>query len=161
MRIAKSDSGFTLVEVIVSLAIFSLIASVVLTLYLQGVISWRQQEQELDVQDNLRLAMDRIVREARQAQSIQIDKIGNPPYESPPVLVLDKKTLYYRSGTNLYRKWLSTSGNWATAPLASHIAGFSPSLNESVLSIILTGQTDGGRTINLSTMVQPRALTAK
>ncbi|WP_071521614.1 prepilin-type N-terminal cleavage/methylation domain-containing protein [Neomoorella thermoacetica] len=158
MRLVGGQKGFTLVEVVVALALLALLASTVLTLYLQAIVSWRQQEQAMDVQDNLRVAMDRMGREARQARSIKVYTHRIYTYENPPILVLNEgiqneEIHYYQAGSNLYRVWQGISN-----PLAGRIntIGFQYDATNRILKIELEGISESGRTITLSTTISQR-----
>lgn len=159
---SRSEKGMTLVEVMVALLIFSIVLGTVYTLYLQGVITWRHGESKLEVQDHLRLAMDRMSRELRTALYLDnnnlnqnneltffiVDKNGNPA-----------RVRYYLRGTQLLREWQGTSN-----PLASNITGLNlsylpagvPLNKESLVSIALTGETEDGKTLALHTKVKIR-----
>jgi prepilin-type N-terminal cleavage/methylation domain-containing protein len=63
------NKGFTLVEAIVSLTIFVLAVSAVLTVYLQGYAGYLENNQKIEVQEGLRIALNRISRDLRQAKS--------------------------------------------------------------------------------------------
>ncbi|OIQ58217.1 hypothetical protein MOTE_21490 [Moorella thermoacetica] len=158
MRLAREQRGFTLVEVVVAMALFALLASAVLTIYLQTIFSWRQQEQAVDVQDNLRVAMDRMGREVRQAKSIKVYTHRIYTYENPPILVLNEgiqneEIRYYHAGSNLYRVWQGVSN-----PLACRINNlvFNYDTASRILKIELEGISESGRTITLYTTISQR-----
>jgi prepilin-type N-terminal cleavage/methylation domain-containing protein len=68
-------SGFTLVEVVVAVLIFSLVLGATLALYQQGVRSWHREAARVDVQENLRLGLDRMSRELKAA--VRLDEASN------------------------------------------------------------------------------------
>lgn len=65
--------GYTLVEVMVAITIFAMIAASVALLYGRGYISYSQESQRIEVQENLRTALNRMSREIRQA--LPLDQI--------------------------------------------------------------------------------------
>lgn len=54
--------GYTLVEVMVAITIFAMIAASVALLYGRGYISYSQESQRIDVQESLRTAVNRMSR---------------------------------------------------------------------------------------------------
>lgn len=66
----SATGGFTLVEVVVALSVFSLVLGAALTLYQQAVISWRKDERKVDVQENLRFALEKMSRDIRSAKIV-------------------------------------------------------------------------------------------
>lgn len=62
------NKGFTLVEAIVSLMIFVIALSTVLIVYLRGYSGYLKNNQEIEVQEGLRIALNRISRDIRQAK---------------------------------------------------------------------------------------------
>ncbi|MCG0277594.1 MAG: prepilin-type N-terminal cleavage/methylation domain-containing protein [Thermanaeromonas sp.] len=65
----KAD-GFTLVEVVVAVTILVLVLSAALLLYAQGALVYKREEVQVDIQENARIALDRLVRELRSAKEI-------------------------------------------------------------------------------------------
>ena len=63
----KAHNGFTLVELLVVTAIIGIVIGSVYSLYLTQLKSAYQQDEALDVQQNLRLAMDAITKDLRMA----------------------------------------------------------------------------------------------
>ncbi|MGI9953177.1 prepilin-type N-terminal cleavage/methylation domain-containing protein [Moorellaceae bacterium AZ2] len=63
-------AGFTLVEVVVAVTIFVLALSAALALYVRGTQMFRGEEIRVEVQENARVALDRMVRELRTAREI-------------------------------------------------------------------------------------------
>lgn len=66
-RILKRLGGFSLVEVVISMAILGMIVAAGLSLYLNQQKQWLIQEQVADAQQNVRVAMDELVMNARLA----------------------------------------------------------------------------------------------
>ncbi|MGB9868281.1 MAG: PilW family protein [Bacillota bacterium] len=60
-------AGFTLVEVVIALSIFSLVFGAAMTLYQQTVTSWHKENARTDVQENLRLGLESMSRDLRSA----------------------------------------------------------------------------------------------
>lgn len=63
----KHQSGFTLVELLVVILIFGIFAGAVYSLYIAHMKTVIAREEVLDVQQNVRIAMDRLTRDLRMA----------------------------------------------------------------------------------------------
>ncbi|MCK5244375.1 MAG: PilW family protein [Desulfobacterales bacterium] len=69
MRPCRSDGtrGFTLIELLISMALSGIVMSAIYTLFISQNRSYSIQEQVSEMQQNARVAMDRIVRDVRMA----------------------------------------------------------------------------------------------
>lgn len=67
----KREQGTTLVEVVLAVAIFSLLLTTVLTFYYGSLQSWRRSLNTMDIQQNARIAMDEIIRKLRYAHTLE------------------------------------------------------------------------------------------
>ena len=67
---AKNKKGFSLIELMVVVVILSLIILGLVTFFTGGVRSWITGQNQLSAQRNARQAMDRMVREIREASNI-------------------------------------------------------------------------------------------
>jgi len=67
---AKDKSGFTLVELLVVIGIFGIIMGAIYSVYLTHLKNAFSQEELVDVQQNLRTAMDMITRDLRMAGTL-------------------------------------------------------------------------------------------
>lgn len=68
----KNNKGLTLVEVLVATALTVLVIAVIFSLYLFGNRSFAKSRNQYDIQSDVRLAMDAIVKELRFATSMEI-----------------------------------------------------------------------------------------
>lgn len=68
--ILHNQRGVTLVEALTAAVLLAIVLVGAFGLYEQGVRHWVHTEANLDVQDNLRIAMDFLVRDIRQAREI-------------------------------------------------------------------------------------------
>ena len=64
---ARNKRGFTLVELLVVMAIMGIVASAIFALYLNSQRTALEQEQIVDVQQSIRFALDQIERDIRMA----------------------------------------------------------------------------------------------
>lgn len=69
-RVGRDDKGFTLVEVLVAMVIFSLLMTVAMAITMASRRSVTQTKQIDDANEEARLALNRIARELRQAKEI-------------------------------------------------------------------------------------------
>lgn len=66
----KNNKGFSLIEMMVVVVILGLIVLGLVTFFTGGVKSWVAGQSQLEAQRNARQAMDRMVREIREAKNI-------------------------------------------------------------------------------------------
>lgn len=72
MRQGRSEQGFTLVEILVALAILGLLFAGIYSFYLWGANSWQKGVLRMDNQQNAGIAMDYLVEELRFACKVQV-----------------------------------------------------------------------------------------
>ncbi|MCL6449092.1 MAG: prepilin-type N-terminal cleavage/methylation domain-containing protein [Armatimonadetes bacterium] len=118
MRQPGGQSGFTLIELVVAVSLFTLVIGAALSLYQQGVLAWQRGEKGVDVQENLRLGLDRMSRELRTATALQAAN-GN---------LITFKTAYDNNKTVSYyydaaKGQLMRKVNGGSNPLASCVTG--------------------------------------
>lgn len=69
-KIQKTSSqGFTLVELMVSMVIFCILLVWLNGFFLSGITIWHRNQDKVEVEENLRIGLNRISREVRQAGS--------------------------------------------------------------------------------------------
>lgn len=154
-----NDQGFTLLELILSITLFSIIFLAVAGLVYSGFFSWQHGTDEIDTEQNVRLAMERIIEDVREAAVITLPRNLEEPVSSIEMKVPgnDLKTMlivqyrYDRVGKEIERNM---------QPIASKICGFLISYTEypPVIEIIVLGQRNNGRVISLRSKVMPRAV---
>lgn len=79
MRRCPSEKGLTLIEVIVAATLLTIVVCGVLLLYERGVRNWVWTEQNTEVVDNLRIAVDKIVYDVRGARDIVLPEADGRP----------------------------------------------------------------------------------
>jgi len=107
---ARSHSirGFSLTEALVTLAIMSILMGSILTVFYQSHASYRAQTEQAKRLQQMRIAMDQIIRSVRQS--------GNDPFKTvgvPPVQILDEGAIQVT--TDITGSVPSTTGNPAEA----------------------------------------------
>ncbi len=70
------QSGLTLVELIITLAILGLVLSIAYNFYLVGLKSWNSSAAKIEECQNARIALDAIIRELQYASSFSLHQEG-------------------------------------------------------------------------------------
>lgn len=70
LKICREESGISLTEVLVFALLLTLVLAAVYSLLASGIGSWGRGETAIELQQNARLAMDRMIREIRIAHKI-------------------------------------------------------------------------------------------
>jgi prepilin-type N-terminal cleavage/methylation domain-containing protein len=83
-RIQRSHKGFTLVEVLISAAIFSVVLLCVYTVFIWSQQTFTSGTRRQDNQQGARLAMDQMVRQSRMAGYISENFDTDPTNDIPP-----------------------------------------------------------------------------
>jgi len=76
--LARNTRGFTLVEILVVLAVFGIIMGAVYSLYITNQRAAYTSDETVEVQQNLRIAMDAITKDLRMAGML-VDPLAAPP----------------------------------------------------------------------------------
>ncbi|HEX9898108.1 MAG TPA: prepilin-type N-terminal cleavage/methylation domain-containing protein, partial [Candidatus Methylomirabilis sp.] len=64
-RIRSRQQGFSLIELVIGMAIFLLVLLAVYQLFDTGSATYRSGQRKVDVQQNARVALDEVVRQLR------------------------------------------------------------------------------------------------
>ncbi len=146
-------NGFTLVEVMVSAGLFSVILLVAYGVLQAGNTIYTRDSVYLDMQQQARNGMDRIIREAREAQ-IQTITVVNTNSDRISITTPNEVGIqYYLSGTNLIREYPSGT----TKIVASNIPYLKFTLSGVLLQIsIRADKTYGSQTISFSLVEKVR-----
>lgn len=110
---AEAD-GFTLVEVVVAVTILVMALSAALLLYAQGTLMYNREEVQVDVQENARIALDRLVRELRSAKEINEVKANSITF----TLDDGSRVRYYH---DTFRQQLMREKDSGVNPVASFV----------------------------------------
>lgn len=149
---ARDRSGFTLIEALISLSILSIVLVTILSIYQFHLVTWKRNEELMEVLDNLRISLDRIGREVRQAKALHPDSDDN----KIKFYATGSETIeYFLEGTDIYRK----KGNGVKQPVASYITAlefrYGP---EGLVAIKITGGTNRTGEISYTTSIRIRTL---
>ncbi len=108
--ISNDDSGFTLLELIVALAIFGLVVATIVSLQIYGLRGFNAGTNQSDLQNDLRIVANQISKEVRYAENFQI-------YTAVPAFDNQYKYIYLDPIDNLIKFRI---GNGAPAVLAGN-----------------------------------------
>lgn len=112
-------AGFTLVEILISVAIFFLVATAVFNVFFLGQKIYYRGENQAEILQNGRIISERLVREIRQAEEIAtpLPQIPTSPDNPPPIEIefqdghIPSPYGYLNSDYYYIRFFLSTSTN--------------------------------------------------
>mgnify|MGYP000853782472 FL=1 len=169
MRNIVDNRGFTLVETMVALTIFAIVVTAVLTVYLQGYAGYLKNNQKIEVQEDLRIALNRISRDLRQANgdlkifeqdgSLSSDGVGT----GISFLIASGETVTYSYDQTDKEVEVKKGGSGSPQPIVSNIDGLEFQYNSAkkVVTIYIKGKkqnTTPPVLYEMSTKVQVRAL---
>lgn len=125
----RSNKGFTLIECIITLGIYSIVLSLALGLYLTGYTLYRHMEYQVEVEESLRISLNTI--------SGNIRRTDMPKSK---VSVLQNKLIidlweYSLQGGILYEQ-KGTGKN----QLALNISAFEPNIENGILTVVVYGK---------------------
>lgn len=153
------DKGFTFIEVIISVTLLLIIMTVASQLLFSGLTSWQLGENQIDVVQNMRIALDRMTREIRGTSTItEIDVNGKYIEVKIPVKDLSEEiSVRYRYDADdqeVERK----KENDSFQPIASRIKDMSITYVEPVVGITLIGVRNDGHEIVMKGKVTIRSI---
>jgi type II secretory pathway pseudopilin PulG len=122
MHLPGGQKGFTLAETIVAVSLFTLVVGAVLAMYQVGLRTWQREESGVDVQENLRLGLDRMSRELRTATVLRKAEAGLVEFDT----AYNKTVRYYRyPEKNQLMRFVKDNGQvqGGSNPLASYVTG--------------------------------------
>lgn len=76
LRITKKESGFSLLELIIYIAIFAVISTAAVDMVLNLNLGWTKSKIESEVQQNLRFAMETIAQNVRGSSAVNAPAAG-------------------------------------------------------------------------------------
>ncbi|MBU4305105.1 MAG: prepilin-type N-terminal cleavage/methylation domain-containing protein [Candidatus Omnitrophica bacterium] len=157
--------GFTLLEVMISITVFSIVFTSAAGMFSSVQYAWQKQKNSADSLRETQWAMELMINEIRRAEagsvivSVGGDRIrfqidpngdGNPPF---------RQIEYRRQGTVLNRRWRNAGGGGWTNPYqetANYLAALPPFSSGSGLVTITLDVTKGSVNYVLTSRVRPR-----
>ncbi|GAW94137.1 prepilin-type N-terminal cleavage/methylation domain-containing protein [Calderihabitans maritimus] len=158
----RDTRGFTLVEVILTSVIIGLLLGGVYTLLSGGMRSWQVSEGRIDVQQNVRIAVSRIVREIREARQVHEDS------DAANLFLVDREgriIWYYLHSSGDLRRAVKEYGGLNFGghnPVASNLKEVSFSYNRTpieestLVTVRVTGVDSRGKEFTLYTQARLR-----
>lgn len=95
--------GFSLVELLIYVSIFSVISAIFIGVLFHATLGWTRSKVESEVQQNLRFAMEDIARTAQQATAISSPSVGSSA-NALTAVVGGQNVQYSLSGTALQKQ---------------------------------------------------------
>jgi len=150
-----NEKGFLLVETIFAMLLTTVAIVIILMIYTNGYSSYIKQTDKIDVQENMRIAMNRMVRDIRQA-SKRTDYPTPGAKDNITFYKDDVKICYYYDSVD--REIQKSVDGFGHNPLASNIKSvtFDYSSSEKSVTITIVGDRGKSGDITLSTKVNLR-----
>lgn len=98
-----SHNGFSLIELLIYISIFSVISAIFIGVLSHATLGWTRSKVESEVQQNLRFAMEDIARTAQQATAISSPSVGSSS-SALTAVVGGQNIQYSLSGTTLQKQ---------------------------------------------------------
>ncbi len=161
-RIPKKNRGITLVEVMVTVIIFAFILGICYSLLISGSDSWETNSTRIELQQELRKAMDWITQDLRQAGSVAI--VDVPANGSTYTSITFRKSAGV-SGGNLV--WDSSTtryslGGTGGTQLLRQVSGQTASvIAQNIQSLQFSRQTSTSNIVTVSLQAEKKTLRGK
>ena len=98
--------GFTLAEMMITIAVMGIVSSVLWVVFIQGFRMWRINKAEIEVSRNARISLDIMLKNLREAQAstVEISSEGsNPPYSKVSFTNIDDEVVeIFQEGNKAY-----------------------------------------------------------
>ena len=120
-----NEKGFTLVEIIIVIVVLGIISGVTFQIVASGVEAFKKSSARKELYDQGRLALERMVRELRDAKEITATSSDSITFKKVHKSVLDsaEEIKFQRNGANLERI-ADPSGSALQAVLAANVDTF-------------------------------------
>ncbi len=156
--VSSENSGITLIELLVTLAILGLIITALYTFYITGLKSWSRSIDHMEHQQSARIAMNKIIYELRYAHEVYILDANN-------------EILYFRTDHNgkstlfrfrlsgrqlLFEQRTNYNTHYAYNVIALGITGLSFIIDENNTVYITIRAGNESKEVTLSGSVRPR-----
>ena len=147
--------GFTLIETMLTVTIVTIIFSSIFNVYIRGILFWHQSQAKNEVSESLRIAMDRLSRELRQANNLVAITDNNLQFKDS----YDHLITYFIYNKNQLNRKISPNLN--SAPIVNNIIKLNAIYNPKthLVTVTITGKSKNTEEISISTSICIRALT--
>lgn len=105
LKLIKESSGFTMVELVVSLAVLAILTAVLTPIFKQGTGFWEATQSQVELRQNLNPALELMAKTLRQASPNTVVATGSTPATEPGDIVLqcdvegDLRSFILKEGT--------------------------------------------------------------
>ncbi|MDY6826634.1 MAG: prepilin-type N-terminal cleavage/methylation domain-containing protein [Bacillota bacterium] len=149
-----TEKGFTLIEVIVTLALLSMVLTTLYSFYLFGLQSWQRGIDQTEIQQSARIAMDTMIRELQKAEEFSLH---NENSEIRFHIPGDSRTMRFRLLNNelVWESYPSGSIGYFHNKVALGIEELSFATRGNLIAITLTAGSGEG-SVRLSSSIRPR-----
>jgi len=154
----KNDRGFTLLEVVIAMVLMGMVLLVGSQLIFSGIKSWIHGEEQIDVVQNMRAAMDYMTRDIRTAGEVKTANTSNIKITIPKADFSTVGVIYQFDPID--KEVERKEGTAAPQPVASRISNLTFTYTGDPIrfvSITLTGMRNDGQEITMKSMVSLRA----
>ncbi len=153
MRKIRGQDGFTLLELLATLAILSFVMAAVYTFYFAGLSGFNRGIAQMDAQQSVRVAMDKMARELRYATSVVIASEEEIRFR----LKGDNKTyLFRKAGQEIVFESLTGTSLYSHTKIALGITALHFSTDETHIVTITLSAGDGVNEAVLTSQIRPR-----
>ncbi|MCX7795174.1 MAG: prepilin-type N-terminal cleavage/methylation domain-containing protein [bacterium] len=121
--IYRYRDGFTLVELLITLIVFTFVIGMIYATYSMGIFMWKTTETKLWTVQEARMSLERIIREARGAKqgSVSVIKDTSGVIIGFKFTISNKEISFEKSGDKILRKVNNTGNNI----IATNVKSFS------------------------------------
>lgn len=105
IRIIQENNGFTMVELVVALAVFAILTAVITPIFKQGTGFWETTQSQVELRQSLNQALELMAKTLRQADPNTVTATENAPATEPGDMVLqcfvggDPRNFVLKEGT--------------------------------------------------------------
>lgn len=143
----NKNKGWTLVELMIIIAMFGILSLSISSLFLQIWRFYRITHVQKELQEEARMIMEVIMRNLRNgiSNTIVISRYDNqqPPYSKIDFYTIDGSSVsYYQIGRNLYQKVAGTQTKVLSRSVTYFAITFPRSYELNIISIALTLERD-------------------
>ena len=128
MKVIKKNKGFTLLECLITLSLVSIVIVIALNIYLTGYKLYRRQEYKTEVEENIRVILNRISETLRRT-----DHPAEMVSVSGKMLIIGSAR-YYLTSDSLQERIGQGTNN-----LGRYIHSFDPCLENNCLIVRIAG----------------------
>ena len=150
----RPKNGFTLIELVLTLALLGLILACLYSFYLAGLKSWQRGIEQAELQQSARIAMDTMIRELQKAEQFSLHN-GNSEirFRIPG----DSRTMRFRllNDELVWESYPTGSVGYFHNKVALGIKELSFAAEGNLIAITLVAKSDRC-TVSLSSRTRPR-----